>query len=272
MHLIVFTDIDGTLIDHETYSFEAAKPALAALKARGAHVVLASSKTAAEIEVLRRDMGVESSPAIVENGAGVLPPDVETARSVSVYDDLLKRLNALPADLRRHYSSFSQWDDEEVSRRTGLPKEGARLAKQRQYTEPGVWSGSDQDLDLFLKTLSQQGVTARRGGRFLTLSLGGTKAERMSDALALCDLDRDKTIVVALGDAPNDAEMLAAADYAIVIPNPGGKPVTIPDVDPAPAVRRANEAAPVGWNIEILKLLDELDRAERLAAVAENRG
>jgi phosphoglycolate phosphatase-like HAD superfamily hydrolase len=31
---IVFSDLDGTLLDHETYLFDAAQPALNALKAR----------------------------------------------------------------------------------------------------------------------------------------------------------------------------------------------------------------------------------------------
>ena len=145
MNLIVFTDIDGTLIDHETYSFEAAKPALAALKVMGAHVVLASSKTAAEIQTLRRDMGLENSPAIVENGAGLLAPSGTADEAVAVYKDLLRRLETVPVHLRQQYSSFSQWDNAEVSERTGLPEDGAHLAKQRQYTEPGVWSGSDAD-------------------------------------------------------------------------------------------------------------------------------
>ena len=175
MNLIVFTDIDGTLIDHETYSFEAAKPALAALKSIGAHVVLASSKTAAEIQTLRRDMGLENSPAIVENGAGLLASGDAAHGNAAVHEDLLRRLETVPAQLRQNYSSFSQWDDDEVSERTGLPVESAHLAKQRQYTEPGVWSGSETDQDAFLEELSERGIAARRGGRFLTLSLGGTK-------------------------------------------------------------------------------------------------
>ena len=72
--LLVFSDLDGTLIDHHSYDWSPAMPALAALGSIGAGVVLASSKTAAEIDLLRRDMGLEDWPAIVENGPGCCQP------------------------------------------------------------------------------------------------------------------------------------------------------------------------------------------------------
>jgi mannosyl-3-phosphoglycerate phosphatase len=72
--LIVFSDLDGTLLDHATYSWQAAVPALEALKERGIPLILASSKTSAEIAELRAETGFADCPAIVENGAGLLEP------------------------------------------------------------------------------------------------------------------------------------------------------------------------------------------------------
>ncbi|MCG7852909.1 MAG: HAD hydrolase family protein, partial [Methanosarcinaceae archaeon] len=51
MKYVVFTDLDGTLIDHDTYSYKAARPALAALKKQGIPLIFCTSKTRAEIEV-----------------------------------------------------------------------------------------------------------------------------------------------------------------------------------------------------------------------------
>ena len=70
--LLVFSDLDGTLLDHESYSFAPARAALAALAEIGAGVVLATSKTAAEVAPLRAALGLAGWPAIVENGAGLL--------------------------------------------------------------------------------------------------------------------------------------------------------------------------------------------------------
>ncbi len=70
--IVVFSDLDGTLLDHETYSFAPAWPALDRMREDGHVLVLASSKTAAEIAPIRAAMGFVDCPAIVENGAGLL--------------------------------------------------------------------------------------------------------------------------------------------------------------------------------------------------------
>ena len=49
--IIVFTDLDGTLLHPRTYSFEAAMPALKLIKEKDVPLILCSSKTRAEIEV-----------------------------------------------------------------------------------------------------------------------------------------------------------------------------------------------------------------------------
>jgi mannosyl-3-phosphoglycerate phosphatase len=68
--LLVFSDLDGTLLDHDTYSFETARPALAELKERGIPLVLATSKTRAETESVRSALG-NRHPFVVENGGAV---------------------------------------------------------------------------------------------------------------------------------------------------------------------------------------------------------
>src|SRR5690242_8205918 len=71
--LIVFTDLDGTLLDAETYAFDASREALDALRARSVPLIPASSKTRAEIERLRADLD-HHHPFIVENGGGMFIP------------------------------------------------------------------------------------------------------------------------------------------------------------------------------------------------------
>ena len=71
--VVVITDLDGTLLDHDTYSFEPARPALARLKRDNIPLVLNSSKTAAEIIELRKMLG-NHDPFVVENGTGIFVP------------------------------------------------------------------------------------------------------------------------------------------------------------------------------------------------------
>jgi predicted mannosyl-3-phosphoglycerate phosphatase (HAD superfamily) len=72
--LIIFTDLDGSLLDHFTYSFELAIPLLKSLEQLHILVIFTTSKTVAEVEYLRRKIG-NLHPFIVENGAGILIPE-----------------------------------------------------------------------------------------------------------------------------------------------------------------------------------------------------
>ena len=70
---IIFTDLDGTLLDRETYSFEPAEPALDLIRQKDIPLVLSSSKTRAEIELYRRKLE-NDHPFISENGGAVFIP------------------------------------------------------------------------------------------------------------------------------------------------------------------------------------------------------
>src|SRR5262249_7819522 len=72
-NFVVFTDLDGCLLDSVPYTYEPAVPALEALRAQGIPLVLVSSKTRAEIEPLRKQLD-HHDPFIVENGAAVFVP------------------------------------------------------------------------------------------------------------------------------------------------------------------------------------------------------
>ena len=68
--IIVFTDLDGTLLHPRTYSFEAAMPALKLIKEKDVPLILCSSKTRAEIEVYRKKLD-NQHPFVSENGGGI---------------------------------------------------------------------------------------------------------------------------------------------------------------------------------------------------------
>lgn len=250
--LIVFTDLDGTLLDHETYSPDAARPALDRLAAANVPLILASSKTAAEIDVLRHRIGCEAYPAIVENGAGLL--EAEPDPDSSDYTRLLDALETVSPYLRACFVGFSDLGNAGVARVTGLGSEEAALAARRQFSEPGLWHSGPEDLHEFLRALKKLGVTGRQGGRFLTLSFGGTKADRMNEIAArYANPPR-----MALGDAPNDREMIEAADYGVIVANPHGTALPSLDGEADGRIRRTVAPGPEGWNTAVLDLLNTL--------------
>lgn len=251
---VVFTDLDGTLLDHESYSWTAAAPALAALKAANVPLVLASSKTAAEIARLHAEMDLGSAPAIVENGAGLYRPGDDTRTGIDDYHAIRGALEGVPRDLRAPFRGFGDMSAFEVAEITGLSHEAAALARTRVYSEPGVWSGDDTGLDAFLAELRAQGIAARRGGRFLTLSFGATKADRMVEIAR----DYGATRTLALGDAPNDVEMLEAATAGVIVRNDHAAPLPRLDGEGAGRITRTAEPGPTGWNRAVLDWLDPI--------------
>ncbi|MEM6383258.1 MAG: HAD-IIB family hydrolase [Pseudomonadota bacterium] len=254
--ILVFSDLDGTVLDHQTYDWAAARPGLDHLRAIGAGLVLASSKTAAEMEPIRLAMGWSDWPAIVENGSGTIPPDtasdaLATGESRgSVYADLLSRLKQAP----RGFIGFSDMSVQEVADATGLALGEAALARQRQFSEPGLWTGPAAGLTEFLAALKPLGLTARRGGRFLTISVVGAHGGTKADAMAKIVAHYGPKMTIALGDAPNDIEMLEAADYGIIITNPHGPTIKPLEGERSGRIRRSLKPGPAGWSEAIIKL------------------
>ncbi len=73
MQRLIFTDLDGTLLDHDNYSYEPAANLLEKLNNIGIPVIPTTSKTRSEVLPLRRAINNEH-PFITENGAGIYIP------------------------------------------------------------------------------------------------------------------------------------------------------------------------------------------------------
>ena len=74
--LLVVTDLDGTLLDQQTYSYELCLPALRRLRASRIPIVMCSTKTSAEMLPLWRELELDA-PFICESGGAIYFPDGE---------------------------------------------------------------------------------------------------------------------------------------------------------------------------------------------------
>lgn len=248
---MVFSDLDGTLLDHQSYEWYAAAPAIDALKSINAGLILASSKTAPEVATVRAELKIEHWPAIVENGAGVLASHSDDCKEVSHYRNLLSSLQKISPSLRQHFTGFDDMPVKKVADITGLSVKNAALAKQRAFSEPGIWSGNNTEKEIFLKLLRKEGIHAQQGGRFLTLSYGANKA----DQLLMLAKQFEPCRTIALGDAPNDIAMLEAADIGVIVANPDAPPLPTLDGEAEGRIIRTKDAGPNGWNATILDLI-----------------
>ncbi|MEQ9695811.1 HAD hydrolase family protein [Shimia sp. SDUM112013] len=248
--ILVFSDLDGTLLDHHTYSWTPAEEALARIRKDRVGLILASSKTQAEVASIRADLGFADWPAIVENGGGLLESDLAGGPvQRTLYADIRARLRGLP----KGFVGFGDMTEHEVAKVTGLSLAAARRAKQRAFSEPGLWTGQPEGLSAFERSAKLAGLSLRHGGRFLTVSLGATKADQME---VLIKRFRPR-LVLALGDAPNDIEMLEKADHGVIVAND-----VTPDLPPLPGeasghITRTCLAGPAGWARAVTAFLDQ---------------
>ncbi|MFT5597871.1 MAG: mannosyl-3-phosphoglycerate phosphatase [Chitinophagales bacterium] len=255
--MIVLSDLDGTLLNHDDYAYDAAKPALEALREHHISLILCSSKTSAEIIPLRSEMGFDNCPAIVENGGGILKARATNIASSSNHKRLMKVIDTLPEPSRLLFSGISSWPPETLQKYTGLSAGVFSLAIQRQYSEPGLWSGDERSKQTFISALKVKGVVAHQGGRFLTLSFDTNKAVLAQKIIADYQSEQTELLtIVAFGDAPNDVEMLELADIGIIIPNPAHNGIPTLAGESKGQIIRANEPGAAGWNSTLLTILN----------------
>jgi mannosyl-3-phosphoglycerate phosphatase len=261
---IVFTDLDGTLLDH-TYSYEAAKPALTALEQNGIPLVLVSSKTRAEIERLRARMR-HHDPFIVENGgAAVIPTAVfdrppphattiggyHTIAFGAPYSKLRTALIDIAQAMGVTVRGFGDMTVEEIEARTGLSREEADLARQREYDEPFDVVGGSVTIEKLREEARLRGLECTRGGRFYHL-LGSTDKGKACRYLIDCYRREwgGECTTIAVGDSLNDLPMLASVDRPILVQRQDG---SFEGTIELPHLVRMNGVGPRGWNAAILQ-------------------
>jgi mannosyl-3-phosphoglycerate phosphatase len=222
--LLVASDVDGCLLDEETYSPGAAAEALAALEASGIPLVLCSSKTRAEME------------AILELG---------TAREI-----LVARLGEMAAETGAGLVGFSTLSASQVSRLTGLPEERSRRALERLYDEPFLLEGPEAAV---AEAAARRGLRVTRGARFLHLTGPVDKGHAFRRLLQIYADAGRRFATVGLGDARNDLPLLQAVDRPIVVPRPGGIDAELARA--LPGAERAPAPGPTGWGCAVLAIM-----------------
>ena len=268
---VIFTDLDGSLLEREGYSYAPALPALNVIAQRNIPLVLNSSKTVAEILSLRTELG-NRHPFVVENGAAVIVPKhyfetIEALETLADVDDtdayFIKRFSQpheLILDALREakalgfsFTGFSTWSAAQLASICGLSETNAAMAKRRIGSEPLLFEG---DLASFIEFLASKQLRAVQGGRFLHVMGQYDKAGGVNWLLEAYRKQCSPTPIrsVALGDSHNDEGMLNAVDVPIVINSPHSEQIILTHPERA---RFSAAQGPTGWNEQLLKLLRE---------------
>ena len=270
---VVFSDLDGTLLDHNTYGWQAAQPALNLCKKCHVPIVLVSSKTRAEMELLRGKLSV-SAPFVSENGGGIFFQsdsfkEVPAGASFDeglwkwslglAYPLLIRELRGIRDELRWDIKGFSDMDIDEISRHTGLDSNSARLAAMREFDEPFIVLKKKRvDENTLCKAADKRGLTVTTGGRFYHLQGKNDKGQAIEKVISWYKHDHKKVFSIALGDSPNDFSMLELADVPVLIRSQREFPKLKEKI---PRLRLTREIGPKGWNKAILDILGNKEEA-----------
>jgi mannosyl-3-phosphoglycerate phosphatase len=266
--IIVFTDLDGTLLDRETYSSEAAGPALQLIKQKDIPLIFSTSKTRAEIERHRKQME-NDHPFISENGGAVFVPrgyfsfpfpyDRELEEYFvlelgTFYPRIIEVLNAIKEETGVPIKGFSDFTEEELVALCGLGTEEAHFAKEREYDEPFLVEAGEVEFEIIKEKILEKGMTCVTGGRFFHLMGENDKGKAVEILKQLYGFEFFSIATVGIGDSPNDYPMLRAVDYPILLN--GGKAIS-------PPIRNlicTEGSGPRAWNEAILGLIDDFSK------------
>jgi len=265
--LIIFTDLDGSLLDSESYSASPADTLFGLLDSHGIPVIFNSSKTFPEMIKIRR-LTDNHQPFVVENGSAVyVPLDHEIAvaeglESVDGYrryvlgqerQQIQSFLRSMQAEFR--FRPLTEMSAAECIEVTGLTRADVLMAQTREFSEPLLWHDNEDALNTLATKTAAAGFHLVIGGRFVHL-MGSTDKN-----LAQCWLVNQMRLihgkdfkVMALGDSENDAQMLADADYPVLIRSDKHR---FPEIKTKASLYRTTRIGPSGWHEAVRRIFSQ---------------
>ncbi|EON3798714.1 mannosyl-3-phosphoglycerate phosphatase-related protein [Escherichia coli] len=253
--LLVFSDLDGTLLDSHSYDWQPAAPWLSRLREANVPVILCSSKTSAEMLYLQKTLGLQGLPLIAENGAVIQLAeqwqDIDGfPRLISgiSHGEISQVLNTLREKEHFKFTTFDDVDDATIAEWTGLSRSQAALTQLHEASVTLIWRDSDERMAQFTARLNELGLQFMQGARFwhvLDASAGKDQAANWIIA-TYQQLSGKRPTTLGLGDGPNDAPLLEVMDYAVIVKGLNREGVHLHDEDPA-RVWRTQREGPEGW-------------------------
>jgi mannosyl-3-phosphoglycerate phosphatase len=269
--IVIFTDLDGTLLDYRTYSYEKALPALRYIRKRGIPLIICSSKTRAEIEFYQMKLR-NRHPFIAENGGAIfipqhyfkkLPASLSKRNGYAVkelgtpYHVLRRKLKEIAGRFNQGVKGFGDMSVHEIHTRYGVPLQEARLSKKREYDEPFnfVTMPDEKIVRGMEKEFAKAGLRMVKGGRLFHLTGKNDKGKAVTWLRKMYEKGRNKqTIFIGIGDSWNDLPLLLEIDLPIVVRlHTGRYEEGVVARLKEPLLTRA--IGPAGWNEGVLKIL-----------------
>ena len=223
--VLIFTDLDGTLLHRDTFKFDEIKDYLKQLISNGIFVIPNTSKTEKEILEFINELG-SNLPFISENGAAIYGLDLLNANFPKKLilsrekDNLLNIFkNTVPITLQDKCKWLSGMDKKKQSLIFGLKDKKLSMALDRRYTIPFLFEGTKNEKNELSKIIKDRDLYLQEGGRVINLTDKVNKANALRVFVKFFKKDNMNVKTIAVGDNYNDLEMLKTSDFPCLVFN-----------------------------------------------------
>ena len=256
--VIIFTDLDGSLLHRDNFGFDSIKNYIINLLDRGIIVVPNTSKTEEEIKEFINELGIKL-PYISENGSSIydlniintnFPNKIILSRDKQ---ELLKIFKEkVPERLKKNCKLILDMNKRQQSNIFGLKDKYLKNALNRKYTIPFLFEGSKIEKNELNKILKSNLLSMQEGGRVINLGDNTNKVKSMNQVVKMYKKIEKNIKVVAVGDNYNDLEMLKNSDIPCLVFNNKFKKDQV-NID---NLIISNRPSPEGW-ADVIKIAME---------------
>jgi len=231
---IIFTDIDGTILDN-TGEYGETPKLISSLIKNSIPVILCSAKTLAEQNRVRKQIGL-TDPFIVENGGAIVigkeyfdlsqimkdyPVKERDGNYIVELGKPATKIREILDDIRKNFNiSFRGVADisiQELSNITRLSPENAKEMAHREYGET-ILQIEKRDLDRLTRIARERNLSLIHGGRFFDVTMGNDKGKAVEVLVDLFKKKYDYNVTFfGVGDSENDASMLERMDHPLLV-------------------------------------------------------
>jgi mannosyl-3-phosphoglycerate phosphatase family protein len=260
--VLIFTDLDGSLLHRDTFKFDEIKDYLKQLISKGIFIIPNTSKTEKEILEFNNELG-SSLPYICENGAAIngldllnsnLPKELILSREK---DSLIKIFEkSVPVNLQNKCKWLPEMDKKKQSLIFGLEGEKLKIALDRKYTVPFIFDGTKNEKKELSKILKKKGLDLQEGGRVINLTDKVNKAKALQVFVRFFKKNNKNVKTIAVGDNYNDLDMLKTSDFPCLVFN---DKFTLDEI-PIKNLITTNKPSPEGWADVIKKALVKVNK------------
>ena len=253
-NVLLFTDLDGTLLNKKTFEFKAALDLIKNCISKGINIIPNSSKTDLELDEICENLKIPKV-YISENGSCIC--------GLNFFSKKLNKKVFLSRSKQIIFKSFTDNIDFKLQKKClilenetlkiqlktlGLPKNKLFKAMNRKFSMPFIFLGNKEEEIALKKNVKEYGLSIQFGGRVLSLGDKVSKGNAMMKFMSILSNETNKNYIsICVGDNENDFDMLDKCDYPCLVKNGPLKNIKFKN-----QCVFSKKEAPDGW-VEVVK-------------------